>query len=132
MTEPQAAADARAKAGAATAHEAAGDSASAPLSGAPGSGGPGVGRPSAPAAVGLSKGAGSGTGSSAGSGSRTHSDGGHVSGRAAVVGRATVPADGGSSPRFTRAPGMPPPPDSLVPPQGAKPNAPVNVGGVSV
>src|SRR5262245_34156582 len=52
---------------------------------------------------------------------------GTATGRASVVGRATVP-DGGNSddgssaapaPKYTRAPGMPPPPDVLVPVQPA-------------
>src|SRR5690349_6788628 len=52
-----------------------------------------------------------------------------ATGRAAV-GRATVPGDAGtgteqsqSSPKFTRAPGMPPPPDVLVPVQPAAESA---------
>jgi hypothetical protein len=44
----------------------------------------------------------------------------------AVVGRATVPADA-PSPKFTRAPGMPPPPDQLSPDQTARiPDAPAS------
>jgi hypothetical protein len=74
-----------------------------PAAGSPEAGGP------APAGSG-----GSGAAKPAGTG---------ATGRAAV-GRATVPGDGGMSadqsqpgPKFTRAPGMPPPPDVLVPAQ---------------
>src|SRR5215468_1488075 len=52
-------------------------------------------------------------------------NGANVAGRS-VVGRATVPADG-SAPKFTRAPGMAPPPDA-PPADGAEPEhtAPVS------
>jgi hypothetical protein len=63
----------------------------------------------------------------AGSGaSGTAKPGGNTATGRAAVGRATVPGDAGaeptqstSSPKFTRAPGMPPPPDVLVPAQSA-------------
>src|SRR5947208_5801267 len=51
-------------------------------------------------------------------------EGGVATGRASVVGRATVPGDSPgesasatSVPKFARAPGMPPPPDVLLPSQ---------------
>jgi Transmembrane domain of unknown function (DUF3566) len=103
MTETQAAADARANA-----RQADGEASAVPVSAPPG-----------------------GSMNKSG-GSPADPGGGHASGRATVVGRATVPGDTGGSPRYTRAPGMPPPPDSLVPPQGAKSDAPVSIGGVPV
>jgi hypothetical protein len=55
--------------------------------------------------------------------------GGSVTGRASV-GRATVPADAASPPKFTRAPGMTPPPDqppadAPEPPAKASPTVPI-------
>jgi hypothetical protein len=52
-------------------------------------------------------------------------------GRPPVVGRATVPGETtGSAPKFMRAPGMPPPPDVLVPAQG--PGDPLGTHPISV
>jgi hypothetical protein len=86
--------------------------------------------PSAPAGGQGAGGSGSDAGAPAGS------DGSGASGRASVPGERTT----GGTPKFTRAPGMVPPPDSLTVPIQAPTHAPLHVtgkasvvpGGVSV